>query len=87
LGVVAEPRTAKNRMHLDIRLRDRTYLNELLEVGATIQSEHENWLVLADPEGNEFFAKHPVQVTPVGHLAGSRSQIRMVATSMLPRQT
>jgi hypothetical protein len=47
-------------MHLDIRLRNKAHLNELLELGATILSEHENWLVLADPEGNEFRAKHPV---------------------------
>jgi Glyoxalase-like domain len=47
-------------MHLDIRLRDRTHLNELLALGATVVSEQENWLVLADPEGNEFCATHAV---------------------------
>jgi len=57
---VPEPKTAKNRMHLDIRLRDDTHLNELLKLGATIQFEYEDWLVLTDPEGNEFCAKHPV---------------------------
>ena len=56
LQEVPEPKTAKNRMHLDIRLRDRTHLNELLALGATVVSEQENWLVLADPEGNEFCA-------------------------------
>ena len=56
LQEVPEPKTAKNRMHLDIRLRDRTHLNELLALGATVVSEQENWLVLADPEGNEFDA-------------------------------
>ena len=57
---VPEPRTTKNRMHLDIRLRDDTHLNELVELGATILAEHEHWLVLADPEGNEFCAEHPI---------------------------
>lgn len=60
LQEVPEPKTAKNRMHLDIRLRDKAHLNELLELGATILSEHEHWLALADPEGNECCTKHPV---------------------------
>jgi hypothetical protein len=46
-------------MHVDIQLRDKSQLNELLDLGATVLSEHEGWLVLADPEGNEFCAKHP----------------------------
>src|SRR5215204_6489428 len=60
LQEVPEPKTAKNRMHLDIQLRDKSQLNELLDLGATVLSEHERWLVLADPEGNEFCAKHPI---------------------------
>ena len=57
---VPEPKTAKNRMHLDLRIdrldeeRDR-----LLALGATQLSdeivEHGfRWYVMADPEGNEF---------------------------------
>jgi hypothetical protein len=60
LQEVPEPKTAKNRMHLDIQLRDQSQLNDLLDFGATVLSEHEGWLVLADPEGNEFCAKHPI---------------------------
>jgi len=56
---VPEPKTTKNRMHLEIRLRDDMHLHELVELGAIILAEHENWLVLADPEGNEFCATHP----------------------------
>lgn len=56
---VPEPKLAKNRMHLDIQLRDDAHLTELRELGATVLSEHEHWLVLADPEGNEFCATHP----------------------------
>jgi len=56
---VPEPKTVKNRMHVDIRLRDRGHLDELVRLGATVISEHDGWRVLADPEGNEFCAKHP----------------------------
>jgi hypothetical protein len=59
LQEVPEPKTVKNRMHVDIRLRDRAHLDELLRLGATVMSEHDGWRVLADPEGNEFCAKHP----------------------------
>jgi len=59
LQEVPEPKTVKNRMHVDIRLRDQAHLDELLRLGATVMSEHDGWSVLADPEGNEFCAKHP----------------------------
>jgi hypothetical protein len=29
-------------------------------MGARVISEHDGWRVLADPEGNEFDATHPV---------------------------
>ncbi len=56
---VPEPKHVKNRMHVDIRLRDQAHLDQLLRLGATVLSEHDGWRVLADPEGNEFCAKHP----------------------------
>lgn len=59
LQEVPEPKTVKNRMHVDIRLRDQAHLDELLQMGATVLSEHDGWRVLADPEGNEFDATHP----------------------------
>jgi len=59
LQEVPEPKTAKNRMHVDIRLRDQAHLDELLRLGATVMSEHGTWRILADPEGNEFCATHP----------------------------
>src|SRR5262249_53147660 len=59
LQEVAEPRTGKNRMHVDGRLRDRAHLDELLRLGATMVSEHDGWRVLVDPEGNEFCATNP----------------------------
>jgi Glyoxalase-like domain len=59
LQEVPEPKTGKNRMHVDIRLRDWAHLDELLRLGATVMSEHDGWWVLADPEGNEFCVKCP----------------------------
>ncbi len=59
LQEVPEPKTAKNRMHIDIRLRDQAHLDDLLRRGATVLSEHDGWRTLADPEGNEFDALDP----------------------------
>lgn len=57
---VADLRTAKNRLHLDIWPADRTRDEEveaLLARGATLVDlgqEDVSWRVLADPEGNVF---------------------------------
>ncbi|MEE8601319.1 VOC family protein [Euzebya tangerina] len=57
---VPEAKTTKNRLHLDIRPRDRDQtaeLERLLDLGATrvdIGQGEQTWVVLADPEGNEF---------------------------------
>jgi hypothetical protein len=58
LQEVPEPKIGKNRMHVDVRLRDEAHLEELLQMGATVIAEHDGWRVLADPEGNEFDAIH-----------------------------
>ena len=50
---VPEPRTVKNRMHLDVHARS---VAELLDLGATVVAEQERWTVMADPEGGEFCA-------------------------------
>lgn len=57
---VAEPKTAKNRVHLDVRApegqRDAK-VAQLIELGATKlwdgQQGPLSWVTLADPEGNE----------------------------------
>ena len=57
-----EPKTVKNRVHLDLEPTDRTRDEEverLLKIGATLVADHRRpdgtgWVVLADPEGNEF---------------------------------
>jgi hypothetical protein len=56
---VPEPKTAKNRMHLDVMATDpQAEVARLIELGATPVSDMEEyeytWTVMADPEGNEF---------------------------------
>jgi hypothetical protein len=61
---VPEPKAGKNRMHFDLMPREGTRdeeLSRLLEYGATevLDLRHHwgpgtGWMVLADPEGNEF---------------------------------
>jgi hypothetical protein len=54
-GPVPEPKTAKNRLHLDVTTPD---LDLLVGAGATVLSRpsHGRWTVLADPLDNEFCA-------------------------------
>ena len=58
---VAEPKTVKNRMHLDLLVDDvELEVSRLEQLGAarltpTAREEFgQTWFVLADPEGNEF---------------------------------
>lgn len=58
---VPEPKTIKNRIHLCLRPETsrEQEVGRLLELGATHVSDHREpdgsgWVVLADPEGNEF---------------------------------
>lgn len=58
---VAEPKTAKNRMHVDLLVEDPAREVRRLEalgasrLTATARQEFgQTWFVLADPEGNEF---------------------------------
>jgi hypothetical protein len=53
---VPEPKTVKNRIHLDVTTTD---LDALVAAGATVlrpQDDEIAWTVLADPDGNEFCA-------------------------------
>ncbi|GAA2332081.1 VOC family protein [Dactylosporangium salmoneum] len=53
--LVAEPKAAKNRLHLDLRSDDRAAeVARLLVLGASRLAELDEWTVLTDPEGNEF---------------------------------
>jgi predicted enzyme related to lactoylglutathione lyase len=52
---VPEPKTVKNRLHLDLSTADfDAELARLLGLGATTLATFEHWTTLADPEGNEF---------------------------------
>jgi predicted enzyme related to lactoylglutathione lyase len=59
---VPEPKTAKNRCHVDLHTADLdAEVERALGLGATGVSEHDEagrWVVLADPEGNEFCLVH-----------------------------
>ncbi len=55
-----DPKRSKNRLHIDVNATDRTQDEEverILGLGASrvdIGQGEQDWLVLADPEGNEF---------------------------------
>jgi catechol 2,3-dioxygenase-like lactoylglutathione lyase family enzyme len=64
---VPEPKTAKNRLHIDIRVADRrrspaeqwatitAEVARLTAAGATVLTQDgQHHVVMADPEGNEF---------------------------------
>jgi hypothetical protein len=55
---VPEHKTTKNRLHLDLRPDDQQEeVSRLLDLGAMhadVGQGEESWVVLADPEGNEF---------------------------------
>ena len=62
--LVPEPKTVKNRLHLDINLRPGETLDWLVSLGATVvrplgTTPDQRWTVLADPEVNEFCAFPP----------------------------
>jgi predicted enzyme related to lactoylglutathione lyase len=63
LQKVDEPKQGKNRVHIDVYSRDiEAEADRLVSLGATREtkagepiSEHgASWIVMADPEGNEF---------------------------------
>jgi catechol 2,3-dioxygenase-like lactoylglutathione lyase family enzyme len=59
LQKVPEPRSGKNRVHVDLGGEPRAEAaNRLVGLGATVTGEHSqpglSWTVLTDPEGNEF---------------------------------
>ncbi|WP_316520439.1 VOC family protein [Kitasatospora brasiliensis] len=59
---VPDSKSVKNRTHLDLQPQDRGREEEverLVALGATVLADHRRpdgtgWLVLTDPEGNEF---------------------------------
>ncbi|MET0866221.1 MAG: VOC family protein [Nakamurella sp.] len=57
-GTVPERKTIKNRLHLDFRPDNQNAeVERFLSLGATradVGQRSQSWVVLADPEGNEF---------------------------------
>jgi hypothetical protein len=55
---VPEAKSCKNRLHLDFRPDDQdAEVERLVGLGAThadVGQGHQTWVVLSDPEGNEF---------------------------------
>jgi hypothetical protein len=66
LNIVPEPRTVKQRVHIDVNTGS---IDELLSLGATMlepAGEYgRHWSVMADPEGGEFcaFVRQPDQLS------------------------
>jgi predicted enzyme related to lactoylglutathione lyase len=57
-GLVPDAKTVKNRLHIDLRPDDQeAEVERLVDMGARpvdIGQHDVDWVVLADPEGNEF---------------------------------
>jgi predicted enzyme related to lactoylglutathione lyase len=57
---VPESKTIKNRVHLDLGIKDpEAFIQRVLELGGSVNETHQMsegpaWTVLTDPEGNEF---------------------------------
>jgi glyoxalase superfamily protein len=56
---VPEPKTVKNRVHVDVYVSDRDGIDALVSRGATLERAPDDvisWFVMRDPEENEFCA-------------------------------
>ena len=64
LNRVPEPKTVKNRVHIDVRAAS---VDEVLALGARVLYEEERWTTFADPEGHElcvFVREEPITQRP-----------------------
>ena len=53
--LVPEAKQVKNRVHLDLASADvSAEVLRLAGLGARVLAEHQAWVTMADPEGNEF---------------------------------
>ena len=61
LNQVPEPRTVKQRVHLDVHV---AAVSDLLDLGATVLNDTQRWTVLADPEDGELcaFVRDPAEL-------------------------
>ncbi len=61
---VPETKTAKNRLHMEFKTDDlKAEAERIVALGATLVAEREfgetRWIVMQDPEGNEFCLVNP----------------------------
>jgi predicted enzyme related to lactoylglutathione lyase len=77
LQQVPEPKTTKNRMHLDIEVADiETEASRLEALGARrVRDDHihehgSTWILMTDPEGNEFCVCDSGADRPAGAIGG-----------------
>lgn len=55
LLVVPEPKTGKNRLHIDLYTDDLAgEVTRIRQLGASEVQRFDGWTVLADPDGNQF---------------------------------
>ena len=80
-GTTTEPKRAKNRVHLDLatysKAEHTALVETLIERGATridLGQGAVDWVVLADPEGNEFCVVEP---RPLHHYSGRLATIML----------
>jgi hypothetical protein len=53
--LVPESKVVKNRVHLDLTTDDAdAEVDRLTRLGARVLGDHDRWITLADPDGNEF---------------------------------
>ena len=74
----ADGKAGKNRLHLDLRPEDQAAeVERLLALGATLadigQGDEVSWVVMADPEGNEFCILEPYSDEQLAQLAAIRA--------------
>jgi catechol 2,3-dioxygenase-like lactoylglutathione lyase family enzyme len=79
-NAVPEPKTVKNRVHLDLVLPSYA---PLVEAGARVLEEHETdryrWTVLADPEGNELCVFPGGRAEPTALVADAADAVGLTA--------
>ncbi len=83
LGIILQradaPKAGKNRVHLDLAPDDRTRdqeVDRVLALGAALVADRRNadgsgWVVLADPEGNEFCVERSDAEREAGDVVGA----------------
>jgi hypothetical protein len=54
-SLVPESKVVKNRLHLDLTADSpAAEVRRLVGLGARVLAEHDDWVTMTDPEGNEF---------------------------------